>query len=100
MSRPGVRRWVQIDGKLIDKDTLPTREPGLTIIESAYSKNPVVSPVDHKLIDSRKALREHNARLGVADVGNDGAFKRPSRPTLDRGNLRGDIERAFAQAGA
>lgn len=32
---------------------------------------PFFSPVDNSMVGSRKARREHNARNGVVDIGND-----------------------------
>ena len=42
------------------------------------------STVDGSLITSRADLRQHNARNGVVDVGNDPAFKRPQRQDTPR----------------
>ena len=42
------------------------------------------SPVDGSVISSREQVREHNRRNGVADVGNDPAFKHPKRPSSPR----------------
>lgn len=62
--------------------------PGKTSIQKAavmgdcYHTNPVVSPVDGTLLDSRQKVREHNARNAVVDVGNDKAFTRPREPSV------------------
>ena len=43
-----------------------------------------MSPVDGSLITSRAELRAHNARNGVSDVGNDAAFRNPTRKDTPR----------------
>ena len=98
MKRLGVKRYVQIKGfGLVDRDLLEhNQEPAPaapTIMTNAYAKNPVQSPVDFSLLDSRKAVREHNKRNDVVDIGNDGAFKRPQTPKLRHNDLVTDLER-------
>ena len=44
------------------------------VMGDCWAANPTVSTVDGTLIDSRAALRRHNERNEVADVGNDSAF--------------------------
>lgn len=60
------------------RDEVPREPSGPTIMVDSYSSNPVRSPVDGSVLDSRRALRAHNDRHGVADVGSDLAFH-PSR---------------------
>ena len=69
--------WVLRGGKLVPK--VRRRRIGLQLmpdIAEAFR-----SPVDGSVISSRSNLREHNRRNGVADVGNDPAFKHPKRPS-------------------
>ena len=74
-----------------------------TVITDAYYKNPVLSPVDGTLLDSRAKLRDHNARNGCVDVGNDPAFNEPARQGKaykpDRRAIVEDVQRAMAQHG-
>ena len=72
--------WVLRDGKLILKEELQGRHRiGLQLIPDIAGA--FVSPVDGSVISSRSNLREHNRRNGVADVGNDPAFKHPQKPS-------------------
>ena len=72
--------WVLRDGKLVPK--VRSRRIGLQLIPDLADS--FVSPVDGSVISSRSNLREHNRRNGVADVGNDPAFKHPKRPSSPR----------------
>ena len=72
--------WVLRGGKLVPKVRL--RGIGLQLIPDLADS--FVSPVDGSVISSRSNLREHNRRNGVADVGNDPAFKHPKRPSSPR----------------
>ena len=73
------------------------------LMRDCYSNNPVLSPVDGTLLDSRAKLREHNARNGCVDVGNDPAFNEPARQGKaykpDRQAIIEDAKRAMAQHG-
>ena len=73
------------------------------VMRDCYSSNPVLSPVDGTLLDSRAKLRDHNARNGVVDVGNDPAFNEPARQGKaykpDRHAIIEDAKRAMAQHG-
>ena len=69
--------WVLRDRKLVPKEG--SRRIGLQLIPDIAEA--FVSPVDGSVISSRSNLREHNVRNGVADVGNDPAFKNPKRPS-------------------
>ena len=94
-------RYVMRDGHLVEvKATKPRVH---TVITDAYSKNPVLSPVDGTLLDSRAKLRDHNARNGCVDVGNDPAFNEPARRGKaykpDRQAIIEDVARAMAQHG-
>ena len=53
---------------------------GPTLITDIPPEQAFVSPVDGSLITSRTELREHNARNGVTDVGNDPAYRHPKPP--------------------
>ncbi len=44
-----------------------------------YHRNPVQSPVDLTALDSRSAVREHNRRNDVIDIGNDRGADVPKR---------------------
>ena len=74
-----------------------------TVIRDCYSNNPVRSPVDGTLLDSRAKLRDHNARNGCIDVGNDPAFNDPARQGKtyepDRASIREDTKRTMARHG-
>ena len=58
-----------------------------------------ISPVDGSLLTSREDIRQHNSRNGVADVGDDPAFKNPKKPEVKRESakpliaaiMRGDV---------
>ena len=50
------------------------------LMRDCYSNNPVLSPVDGTLLDSRAKLRDHNARNGCVDVGNDSRIQRAGAP--------------------
>ena len=56
-----------------------------TIITDAYFKNPVRSPVDGTMIDGRTALKAHNRRHNVVDVGDDPVAIRPRAPIKPEG---------------
>ena len=94
-------RFVMRGGRLVE---VRATKPGAhTIMGDCYSSNPVLSPVDGTLLDSRAKLREHNARNGCVDVGNDPAFNEPARQGKayepDRHAIIEDAKRAMAQHG-
>ena len=94
-------RYVLRDGKLVE---VKAAKPGAhNIIRDCYSSNPVLSPVDGTLLDSRAKLREHNARNGCVDVGNDPAFNEPARQGKayepDRHAIREDARWAMQKHG-
>ena len=70
--------WVLRGDKLVPKEERSRRIGQQFMPDLAES---FVSPVDGTVISSRSNLREHNIRNGVADVGNDPAFKHPKRPS-------------------
>ncbi len=82
--------------------TAPT-ERAHNIIRDCYSNNPVRSPVDGTLLDSRAKLRDHNARNGCVDVGNDPAFTEAARQGKayepDRHAIIEDTQRAMSKHG-
>ena len=51
---------------------------GVTVVPDIVE--PFVSPVDGTVLSSRAAVRAHNRRNAVADVGNDPSFKHPQKP--------------------
>ena len=71
----------------------PARSKGLQIVPDIA---PHISPVDHSVVGSRSARREHNIRNDVIDVGNDSTLapghkiERPAAPGLEE-----DVRRAF-----
>lgn len=70
------KTYVYRNGVTVDKATLNYRPEdnvnAAPIVQvDAYGKNPVVSPVDWKPIDSRGSLRQHNRRNRVVDIGDD-----------------------------
>ena len=73
------KTWVLVGTKLVPKDEIRSRRIGLQLMPDIAES--FVSPVDGSVISSRSNLREHNRRNGVADVGNDAAFKHPKRPS-------------------
>ena len=69
----------------------------------AYANNPIKSPIDGRVLDSRAKLREHNARHDVVDVGNDGAARRKQAPAAQERvgeGLRADLERTYSKIDA
>ena len=93
-------RYVMRDGKLVEK-TEAAKPRAHTVMRDCYSSNPVRSPVDGSLLDSRAKLRDHNRRNDVVDVGNDPAFNDPARQGKaykpDRQAIIEDAKRAMAQ---
>ena len=73
------KTWVLIGDKLVPKEEVRSRRIGMQLIPDIAES--FVSPVDGSVISSRSNLREHNRRNGVADVGNDPAFKHPKKPS-------------------
>ena len=78
------QRWILIKGKLVPeaeaRASNPTpKRPGLTVMPDI--KDRVISPVDGSTLSSRADVREHNIRNSVVDVGNDPAYKNPTKPT-------------------
>lgn len=65
---------------ILDRHRKPSS--GITVIQDIGE--PFVSPVDGTLLSSRAAVREHNRRNSVADVGNDAAFSHPAKPRVQR----------------
>ena len=95
-------RWILDEklGKLVPEAEYRRSEPvrpGLTVIPDIAER--VISPVDGSILGSRADVREHNIRNGVVDVGNDPAYKNPTKPSSQRessspviaGILKGDI---------
>ena len=68
------------------------------LVADAYSNNPIKSPIDGSIIDSRGALRAHNEKHDVVDVGDDSIGSRDPRP-VNRGGegLREDLEETYAE---
>ena len=94
-------RFVMRGGRLVE---VKATKPGAhTIMRDCYSSNPVRSPVDGTLLDSRAKLRDHKARNGCVDVGNDPAFNEPGRQgkayVPDRQAIREDVQRAMQKHG-
>ena len=75
------KRWIQINGQLVPEAEARSnpKRPGLTVMPDI--KDRVISPVDGTILSSRADVREHNIRNGVVDVGNDPAYKNPTKPT-------------------
>lgn len=69
--------------------------PTPMVMADCYHTNPVQSPVDGRPLDSRAALREHNKRNDVIDVGNDQAAIRPSKREYDMKDLERDLVDAY-----
>ena len=92
-------RWR--NGELVQVEAA---KPGAgNIMKDCYFDNPVRSPVDRTVLDSKAKLRDHNARHGCVDVGNDRAFVDPARQGVihrpDRAAIRDDIRMAMAKHG-
>ena len=83
------KTWVLRDGKLVPKEG--SRRIGLQLIPDIADS--FRSPVDGSVISSRSTLREHNRRNGVADVGNDPAFKNPKRPSPPHASAKQTLAR-------
>ena len=77
--------YVLRDGKLVLKEK---RSGGVGLQLIPDIAEAFRSPVDGSVISSRSNLREHNIRNGVADVGNDPAFKNPKPPSSPRENAK------------
>ena len=80
-----IKRWILVDGKLLPEEEARAiqakakpKSPGITVIPDIAES--FVSPVDGSTLDSRAAVREHNIRNSVVDIGNDPAYKNPKRP--------------------
>ena len=73
----------QINGKLVDiTDWRPAKPVAPMIMIDAYSNTPTLSPVDGSVLSSRGAVRNHNERNGVFNLGNDRTANRhdPVKP--------------------
>ena len=96
-------RYDRSQGRVVEVFAGDQARAPMTIMGDCYSSNPVLSPVDGTLLDSRAKLREHNARNGCVDVGNDPAFNEPARQGKaykpDRHAIIEDVARAMAQHG-
>ena len=88
------RTYRIIDGKSVEVTGRKQHERNITIIaDLSYGFR---SPVDGSWIDSRAKRREHNARNGVEDIGNDKAFERPKfDPVFDDSKRDEAIDRAY-----
>lgn len=64
-------------------------------IGDAYYSNPTVSPVDGSVIDSRAKLREHNARNGVVDIGNDSGVREGRREHIPMPPMEKSVQDAY-----
>ena len=73
--------------------------PPVHFIEDNYHRNPVVSPVDMTVLDSRSALRRHNLANNVVDVGNDPAAAPGPREWVPMPPAGPDIKEAFDRLG-
>ena len=80
------KRWILVDGKLLPEAEARAiqaqarpKSPGLTVIPDIAES--FVSPVDGSTLTSRAAVREHNIRNSVVDIGNDPAYKNPKKPS-------------------
>lgn len=96
-------RYDKATDRMVEVGAAPRRFSGMDLnMVDAYAANPIKSPVDGRVIDSRAKLRQHNAELGVADVGNDSAFTRPgpaSAPIVpDERSIVDDIKRSIQEA--
>ena len=68
------------------------------LVADAYSNNPIKSPIDGSIIDGRQALRDHNERHDVVDIGDDPIGYQPSAPTNRGGEgLRADLEETYGE---
>ena len=74
------RTYVWRDGKMGEK--VPAKPGRYHLVQPDIA--PFRSPVDNSVVGSRKARREHNARNGVVDIGND-------RTIYDR-NIKRNVE--------
>ena len=83
-------------GKLVEVHKTRRAPVAPAIMIDAYSKNPILSPVDGKPITHRGELTEHNKRNEVLDVGNDAAMTRERKWEYPTG-LRDDLERAYSE---
>ena len=93
--------WDKARGRLVEVTGAEGRRSTMHLNQiDCYSRNPVKSPVDGRVLDSRAKLRAHNSELGVIDIGNDPAGLRPGTPDVEHGkHLRRDLERAWSALG-
>ena len=79
-------RYVWRDGKLVEIDLDQAREVRRAMRASAQVLGDIpdafTSPVDGSVISSRAALREHNKRNGVVDIGDENAPPRQDHTPL------------------
>ena len=80
--------WSDRAGQLLPEadwlieEAMHRNKVGLQVVSDI--SEPVVSPVDGSVLSSRADVREHNIRNGVEDVGNDPAYRHPTRPQPTR----------------
>ena len=96
MTRDPRKRYVARGGKWVPVDQ-DTHRPKPRIDIMTDSSDPVRSPVDGTVIQSRRDMREHNARNQVECVGNDEAFKTPAHPEIKWSDRSADLRRALRQ---
>ena len=61
--------------------------------------DPFISPVDGTIISDRNSRREHNARNGVEDIGNDPAFRKPQTKENESKGTVEDVKKSMQQLG-
>jgi hypothetical protein len=83
---------------LIEKHLAPPRDSYSRSVQVMSDIAPFKSIVDNTVVGSRSALREHNKRNQVIDIGNDPAIYRPRKPYEPQG-VEIDVKRAFAEHG-
>lgn len=68
------------------------------LIADAYGNNPIKSPIDGSIIDGRQALRDHNRKHDVEDIGDDPVgYQTPTPRNRGGEGLREDLEQIYGE---
>ncbi len=90
------KRWIQIDGKLVEVSQDFTQEPR-SAVQIIGDIKPYISMIDGSEITSRSRHREHLRSHGCIEVGNDSSLTRPPKPIQSPPGLKDAIIRAVNQ---
>ena len=90
------KRWIQIDGKLVEVTQDYQQEPR-SEMQIIGDIKPYISMIDGSEITSRSRHREHLRNHGCIEVGNDSSLTRPPKPLQSPPGLKETIIRAVNQ---